>query len=657
MEWWGALAVGVLAITVFWLPGLALGRVAGLRGLPLTASAPLLTTGVLAPAAVALAAVGVPWGPASAACVVALAVVCAALVRAWLARRYGRGPVPPVPPGAPGGGAGSRRAWWLVLAVTTGTLGQVVPVALGLGRPGRILTAHDAVAHAVMLRGVRDTGSASSLDVAGAHALDGVSHSFYGAGWHGVAALLGTWPDASSVLNVAFVVPCALAWTLGVAALTQAVFPARPRAWCWAAVASAGGVALPLYLVLRPEGMVANAFGVALVPALLALVTGRPPGGPVLRWGLVVVAGAGLVLVHPNAAASAGLVLTPWFVPRVVGWCRGRRRRTVLVLGSLVLGAVTAAVLARALLAGRTAAIPVLGAEPEAPLPAWEALLLVLGGDATEMGWASGMPVVLAGVLGAVLVRRCREPRWLLVSAALMTAWFLAATSPWPYLTDVDRLWYGEPRRFAPVMAATLLPLAARGIDALPSAWHALRRHRAGSGAATAEAPRALPLAGARRLVPGAVLLLVAGVPAALGLVQLVRFSYTGAGQSVVADDAELAMMHRLGDRLDPRGAVLGSSFSGAAHLYALHGQAVVPRDYATVEDDDLRYVRTHLEDLGADAALCDALDRLGVRYLYVDAHPWNVLPEHLELRTAPARGARLLDSGGTASVYELSAC
>ena len=85
--------------------------------------------------------------------------------------------------------------------------------------------------------------------------------------------------------------------------------------------------------------------------------------------------------------------------------------------------------------------------------------------------------------------------------------------------------------------------------------------------------------------------------------------------------------------------------------------QRVVPPTYLTAEDADLRYVRRHLVGLGTDARLCEALDRLGVGYLYVDPAPWNTLPTHPDPRAAPEQAVRRLDAGGSAVLYEITAC
>lgn len=649
MTSWTVLVPALAVAAAFWLPGLVVARLARLPLLVQLAAAPALTLGVAGTVALASGLGGLPWSSMWA---LAGTTVLALLVLA------ARGPDRAVPGVATAPRATRarralvRRRAWLGASIAAGVLVQVVPVLVGAGRPHRLLTAFDAVAHDAMLAYVRRTGDASSLTITAAHTTDGSTQGFYGAAWHAVTALVPAWPDAPTVLNAAVVVPTAAAWTLGLAALTGVVFPRRPRARCWAALLSCAGISVPLYLALRPEGMIPNALGVALVPGLVALVVGRDGPSAAPRALLVAAAGAGVALTHPNAALSAVVVLAPWVVVSAGARARGaltaagRSRQRVVLVTSVV-----ATVVGVVGVLGSVLAEPftrVVAVTPEEPVPLGQAALTLLGGDTTGMGHASGSVVVLAAAVGLVLSRRSPSGRRLAWSVAAMAALHLAATSAVPLLTDVDRLWYGEPRRFAPVLSAVLVPFAARTLDVLSSAlWVARARgtlRRSAHG---------------RALVAG-VLVVTSTVPAAWALTGLARVTYAGTveeGLPPLADDAELAMMHRAASTLDPAAGVLGSSFAGAAHLSSLYGQRVVPPTYLTVEGADLRLVHEHLGELGTSDELCDALERLGVRYLYVDAHPWNERPTHVDVREAPARGVELVDRGGSASIYEITAC
>ncbi len=632
MNWWGAGVTALLVVAAFWLPGFTVLAAWGWRG-PWTswaALAPAVTLGVLAPGAILLDGLA-RWTVVTALALVAVVAVPVALVRrARPSTRY-------------------ERTWpfdrGLLACVATGAVAQLVPFALGMGRPGRLLTAHDTIVHLNGIAHIRATGSGSSLTFNSVSTLSGAPSGFYGAAWHDVVALLPAWPDASTTFNTALAVPFSCAWTVGVVYLTQKVWPARPRVWRWAAVLSAAGVALPLYLTLRPEGMAPNAMGVALVPAALAVVLGSAGPTSRTRAAVAAVVLVGVGLCHPNALLATLLVLAPWAVASTWRAATSLQRpigsRVAVgagVAAVAVIGCVGLAVVAR------TATFhAVVAWEPEPADPVGIAVVQVLSTNPTGMGWATGLGIGVAAVAGAVMGWRIRPARWAIVGCATAVAWYLAATSSIPVLTDVDRPWYGEPRRFAPVLAATMVPLAALAFD---SVWRWLRVLVVRSGRTAAAA---LALVVAVVAVPGAV--------AAVGLADLTRFSFAPKDDVAVADDAELAMLRRLPDELDPRGAVLGSPFSGAAHLYALSGLDAVPRTMNVPEDSDLRYIDEHLDDLGHDAELCAALAALHVRYLYVDPEAWNTVDDVIDVRVAPAHGARLVDSGGSATVLEITAC
>lgn len=598
------------------------------------AVAPLLTLGLFGGAAIVLEG-RVRWDVWTALGVLALVTLPAALVR----RRRPR----PEPSAAR---VGAPRVLGVVVAAAL--LTQLLAVATGLGRPGRLLTAFDVTFHLNGVEYIRETGSGSSFDLTALYSLTNTpDHAFYGAAWHDVAALLPRLSDASTTFTLALVVPALLAWTTGIVYLTRTVFPARPRAWVWSAALSVAGLGLPLYLGLSAQGLVANAVGVALVPAMVALVPATDRLAVGLRVPLLLLAVVGVGLCHPNAVLGAALVLAPWVVGRLAngvrrGWLPGHRAELIAacVVGLAV--PVSAWLMMRTGSYARVSGVS--STEADAPLPLGVALLQVAGGNGTGEGLAAGFVVAAGAVAGAVLARRLPRARWALWGCGVAVVWYLLSTSSVAALENIDAAWYGEPHRFAPVVAATMVPPAALALD---SAWRQLRLLVARAG----QRP-ALALALSVALVG------VSCAEAAVGTNQLVRHAYRNSdGRGLVADDDELAMMHRLPDELGRRGAIFGSPFSGAAHLYALDGLPVVPRSWHTVTTPEMRYVSSSLARLGSDPKLCDALDALDVNYLYVDPDAWNHRDSVIDVPVPPPSGVRLVDTSGSASVYEITAC
>jgi hypothetical protein len=636
VEWLSSTLVALTVVVWFWGPGAAVAAWARLDGLALAAIAPVLTLGLFGSTALVAGAIGWRWSPW-----IPLTPVLIATAGWVLTRRVGSSPR-----GEAAARGGQPRRRYLVGSITVGIVAQLVPVGIGMGRPGRLLTAYDAVGHFSMVEYIRETGRASSLAISGMNTLDGSSQGFYGAAWHAVVATIWPLADAAVVFNIGFFVPAAAIWTIGLCYLAQSAFPARPRVWCWAAAMSASGVALPLYLALRPEGMIPNATAVALVPAYLGLVTSRDRMRTPSWLALVVLSTAGVGLTHPGALLASFLVLVPWALPRGL---RAARRAWASPWGRVALvGLMSSAAVVLALLAGTERMRGVVAFTPESPLPWWAAAVNVLSGDVTGMGWASGFLVVALGVVGAFVSVRLPRAHWLVLANIVIVTTYLLATSSIPILNDVDRPWYGEPKRLAPVLAAVLIPLAAVALDSVPGWLRATGRLRSASPVRR------------DRLTIGILVIAMSTVPASIGTARLTQESFQGASQppmAPVATDAELAMMHRLADELDRDAAVLGSPFSGASQLYGLNGQRMLLRSPFFEQDSARVFVTAHINELGSSPDLCRTLNELGVRYLYVKERSSDVLGAGLILDKVPAAGVRWIDSGGSASVYEITGC
>lgn len=604
---------------------LALGR----RGsLDLTATAPLATLGVAGIGAIALDAAGIPWGVGPGLALTLLAVVAAR----HLART-----APPLAAGPPG-----HR--WTGPAIVAAAGAHLVAQATGMGRPGRLLDAYDAVGHLNGIEYIRQTGHASSFTITGVHNA-GIPAGFDGAAWPAVAALIPRWPDASVVFNTAAYVPATVAWAAGAAALARAVLPGRPRVATWAALLSGAGIAHPLVLAQQQAGLVPNAVAAAMLPAFLAVV---------VRWdrtrdrrdaAVLGLAAAGLGLTHPNVLILAGIAGAAFLLVRH-RWRLGRAARSMR--GRLMLwtvGAVTVAAVPLVLTHPRMRGV--LAYPGDAPYAWYDTVAAVLTGQMGLSVGGGGVPVVILAGVGAWSLRGHPVGRGLAASAVVMVALFVLARTSLPVFGDLDGPWYSEPKRLAPGVLALVPIFAAVGVDSL-GAWlvvtHRLR---------TSLRPRV-----AATLLGGIVVVAGSALGGAETASQAAFAFHPPAGSPTFATDAELAMISRLGDELDPTRAVLGSPHSGAAHLYGLLGQPVAVRTMARAFPPELRYVVRHLDELGRNEHLCGALEDLSIGYLYVDPVRFRAEDPALpQLVQAPPIGVRPVDSGGTATVYEITAC
>jgi hypothetical protein len=636
IEWVVAPLAVVLA---FWLPGVAVLRLAGARlhVIELTAAAPAVTIGVCAIAAETARAAGLQWGLSTAVAATALAVAIVVGLRVRAARTRPAAPAP-------------RRDRTVLL----GAVGAAIAVQLGvvvgvMGDPRILLAANDAGAHMTMLRGVVATGQASALTLSGAHELDGIARSVYPAGWHAVAALAVPAGGVAATFTWAWLLPAVAAWTCGIVALTRAAFPRRPAILPWVALVTGPGVALPLTLTLSPEGMVPNTVGAALVPGVLALLVGdrRAWPAPVPRVVVGVLGLVGLAAVHPNTFLSLALLGAGWWCPSLARhvrrwWSSGGQRRRAVLAAAVLLPVLAAGA---GIAAARNAEIRyMLTTHDEGALPPATAAWALVTADATLMTVGCGFVLVVAAVVGAVLVRR-RRGRPMAVGALVMAVFFLAASSRLPVLSFLDAPWYDESRRYAPIVTAGVLPLAAYGGHAAVRWLAARTRH---------------PVRGLIRVAVPILAFLGVVVPGSLSLSGVVAQSAHGTADTPpIADEPEMALLARLPGELSG-GAVLSGPFSGGSSLYAVSGYPTVPRDATTAPPPALRDLVPRLGSLGTDPRACADLAALGVRYLYVDPQPWQgwkVLPLDRALAKPPVSGVRLIDTGGRARLYEITAC
>lgn len=627
VSWLPACATTLAALVCFWLPGAAVLLALGRRGLDVMAIAPLATLGVAGLGAIVVDPTGVPWGVGP-----GIALTLLAVVVAWGLARTAPTPALPV---------GHR---WTGTAIAAAATAHLVAQAAGMGGAGRLLDAFDAVGHFNGIEYIRETGHASSFTITGVHNA-GTPAGFDGAAWHAVTSLIPQWPDAAVVFNVATYVPAAVAWTAGAAALTRAVLPGRPRVATWAALLSVAGVAHPLVLAQQQAGLVPNAVAAAMLPALLALV---------VRWDrthdrrdtfVLGLAAAGLGLTHPNVLILAGVIATVFVLVR--------HRETLLratrsVPGRLLLWAIGgSAVAAVPLVLTHPRMSGVLAYPGDAPYRWPDTAAAVLTGQMGLSAGGGGVLVVVLAAAGAWSLRRHPLGRGLATAELVMVAFFVLARTGLPLLGDLDGPWYSEPKRLAPGILALAPTLAAVSVDSLGAWLVATHRLR------TSLRPRlAATLLGGLVVVAGTV---IGGVETASQAALAFR---PPVGSPTFATDAELAMMARLGDELDPTKAVLGSPHSGAAHLYGLLGQPVAVRTPARFSAPELLYVVRHIDELGRNEHLCGALDDLSIGYLYVDPVRFRAEDRQLpELVQPPDTGVETVDSGGTATVYEITAC
>lgn len=617
----------LLVLLAAYLPGvLAVRALAGSRLLAL-ALAPALGAAVGGVGAMIAPVVGMDWSLLSFAAAGAVLVLIA-----WALARCGVR----LPSTVLDGPLGARRsrparlAWSgaliAALAVT------IAPIAARAGRADAVLERYDTLFHLTALTHIRHTGSASSLEL-NAVANTAMTPSSYPAAFHALAALVPG-IDIPIVLNGAVLALALLPWILGTALLARAVFPRV--AWAPPAVAvvatlipaspvnlwihlspipnlagfaalsgaMAGAVALWGALTAPAEAPAAasplTANGIAASPVAAAPVW----PGVVAALGTVGLAGVGLVLLHPNVAVTALILLA--VLTTVTGLPRWRRRPWLIVVPVLAL--LPVAVLTYTPLGAR-----VTGFSGGLQVPWWSALAEVGLGLLTV--WPMALGVVIAALWWPGLVASLRSPqRWVPVAWIVIALMYLDAAVDSPLNLSV--LYFRGQDRIAIPLAMLSALLVVPGVQA----WAGLlRRSR------TLGAPRR------RRLVVAALIALTAtavlsSVPPRLdNAAKNLAEHYPGRGRFLQAD--ERAQFARVAPQLDREQSILASPYSGAAHMYALHGAGVhLPVAGMALSDADRAAIEA-VPLAGASAEHCRALLDQGIGYVYQEQRLYQIDP------------------------------
>lgn len=542
-----------------------------------------------------------PWG-------LAVAVV---LGVAALARRFGIA----LPVTVLDGPLLSRRLTrYAVPAVVLAAALAILPIASAAGwRPDAVLERWDALYHLSALQWIRESGSASPLTLG---AISNSQHiaSTYPAAFHALATLVPGAP-VPILLNGATLAVATVPWILGIALLARAVHPHLAWAPAAAAVLAAliPGTPLNEWIHLSP---IPNLTGFAALPGLLAaavmLFAPLLRGAGARTWVLVAVllgtGGLGLLLTHPNTAVMALLLLAVLTAHGAV-----RERRWVLALLPLLL-LVPVTVLQLTPLGGM-----VTDFTGGLKVPWWTGVGEVVLGLHTVWPMALGVVIALAWWPG--LVRCTRDARaWVVAGWVIVVVLYLDAAVDSPLNLSV--LFYRGQDRLTMPLAMLSCVLAVEGL----AWWGRFLLTARGTATATA-ARRAIAMV----LVAVAVLAVGLSVPARAGnSAKNLETDYPGRGRFLQAD--ELAAWNAAAEQMDPSQKVLASPFTGASHMWALHGQSV----QFAVAGTSLRHRDELLMQAAVDAAsdpvACAFLQRWEIGYVYQDRTLYQYDPRYSAL-------------------------
>lgn len=656
---WGEMVPGIVGLALLWvLPGYAVLRLLGVRGLLALGAGAAVTSGLSGTLAIAYDLVGIGWSLGSLLVGLAVAAAAAGLIGALLGTTNH-------PSGVTVAGEKRLRTTersWLALTWAVGGGALIASMVRGIGRGDQPAQAWDAVFHLNALWTIQDTGTASSLGGL-SPMYGGTVAPFYPATWHGLVAVAPGFAGVAEAANASLLVIGAVIWIGGLVALARVVWPARALPAVLVPILAASYVTFPA-IAVSMLAVWPFALSTACLPGTIALVIATFRG--VLSWRMHLALGvglvwavAGVVLAHPSGLFSLMLLALPLLTVLLARqlWRMGRRGAPVLAT-LLMVGWVAGVVAATVFLLnfGPVRAImDYARGGQESYLPGMASMLidhpLIYVYKITSVNLVGTILVAL----GIVLALRWRHARWLIVSLlAAMAITLLAAGPPDNPARVLAGFWYTQPSRVNQLVLIPAIMLAAG----------------AGSWLARAAARRL----GSPLWAPAA-MLVVAIVALTGGLrwttqTQVMASTYTTypIAWGTILEPAEIEMIDRAAQTLPDDAVVLGEPVAGSPYLLHRAGVDVVfPQlgDIPQSPERDILADRFHR--WRTDLEVCQAVRDLGVTHVYADSltfeHPLNAKWESTTqglytIEPEPeSEDWELVDQGGHASLWRFTGC
>jgi hypothetical protein len=654
---WFAVAPGILGLALIWvLPGYAVLRLLGARGLLALGAATAVTSGLVGVLGVAYDVVGVPWSLLTMLLGVLLAAGGAAVVGRLLRTTDD-------PTGVTV--AGERRLrpverGWLAVTWTVGGGALAAAMMSGMGRADQPPQAWDAVFHLNALWFVRDTGNASSFGGLSPMYADTVS-PFYPAVWHAVVAVAPGFDRVTEAANASSVVIGSVVWIAGLVALTRVVFPARALPAVLVPVLAATYVTFPA-IAVSMLAVWPFALSVAGLPGTLALAIATLRG--VLSWRMhtalalgLGIAIVGVVLAHPSGLFSLILLGLPLLTVLLARQLRRRARLGSPILAWSLMAAWVATVVAvlfflvnfppvRSIMdyqrGGQDSYLPGIGS-----LLIDHPLIYVYKVTSVNL---VGTLLVLAGA--ALTVRRAHA-RWLVASLLAAVALTLLAAgppeNPWRVLAG---FWYTQASRLNQLVLVPALVLAAGG-----AAWV--------TRLAATRLRVPVPVAAAGTVV--VVVVLTSGLRWT-SQTQVMASTYTTypIAWGTILEPEEIEMIDRAGRTLPEDAVVLGEPVAGSPYLLnRADVQVVYPQLSPIPGSPERTLLQERFDRWATDPQVCEAVRKLGVTHVYADSltfhddlnAKWEETTPGLRNLDPSGPGWRKVDQGGHASLWEFTGC
>ena len=319
-NWWLFPLPLLVALATVFVPGLAVGRLIGLRNKWLWAWAPAASVAIASVTAIAAGKMGITWGflPLLAATLLLL-LVC--WMGKFIRRKFSSTPrhfpkgtsLQTVPP--PKNNCQLPAAFIAVFILATIWFATVIKL------PGAFAQSWDNAFHLNLAMMFTQNGNASSL---AANIVGTDPTGYYPAAWHGLVSLIASTCSRSVVVatNALTVVIAFLVWPLSIYTFTSEVTSNK--------VASTLSIPVSLAFPQFPMGFVGygtlypNLLGYAFIPLCAALLINclrKWPHQIIYKLGLAVVAVIAASVSHPNSIfviAIFYVVIAWWFTLRAI---------------------------------------------------------------------------------------------------------------------------------------------------------------------------------------------------------------------------------------------------------------------------------------------------------------------------------------------------
>lgn len=608
---WLTLVPGIgIALALFFIPGTVVGWCMRLPHRWVLASGPLISTTIVATAAIVAPWLNISWGIRPVLYMTVALGAIGALI-AWFTRtstrleyvdfRTGQDNSRPsvIPP---------LVTWAIVAFVTAAVL------ALAIGRPDRFAGSFDTSFHLNSIDAIARSGNASSLEFTTASV--GTSPVFYPGAWHAFVSLVYQYAGVGipAVTNIVTFVVAAVIWPAAMATFARAVFQHDNIRVC---LAIAFSVIVPHF----PYGLLGwgilypNFLALAVLPSLLALTVYffrfKLDHRYRIRMGLAILGCIpGIALAQPNAVFTYGIFVLVMIVAGI--WTRSlhdrKARKSPLKLARpwlLLVGGLVAMSVAMS-------QIPVLaGLRSQSYWDPDTDVNQVLGDFFTNrmpgtpsMGFA-GVFFSVLWMIGLIALWKWQRHRWLVITQiVLLFLYLLSRTLEGPLRPWILGIWYSDTYRLSAVIPLTQVLLMAVGMSVLYN--HIKRRLPLHVGGLT------IPEGMTRVVVIGLVTLLGAQSMALSRMPVQAMFT----PRTFYLSEKEQDFMYEALEIVPDGEVIANNPWDGSAIIPSVSNDRVLFTHIQTSQSPLVQLLRTDLYQALSEPQVCEAVRRLNVHWI-----------------------------------------